>query len=169
VSWFLAFAGFAALVILHELGHFAAAKAVGMRVERFSLFFPPTLLRKKVGETEYALGSIPAGGYVRITGMNPDEKLPDDVRTRAYYAQPVWKRIVVIAAGPAVNLVLAFALLFVFFWQIGPQDVSNRVGTIERGYPAAKALKPGDRLIAVDGRRGRPQELSRRMEPHRGE
>ena len=169
MSWFLAFAGFAALVILHELGHFAAAKAVGMRVERFSLFFPPTLLRKKVGETEYALGSIPAGGYVRITGMNPDEKLPDDVRTRAYYAQPVWKRIVVIAAGPAVNLVLAFALLFVFFWQIGPQDVSNRVGTIERGYPAAKALKPGDRLIAVDGRRGRPQELSRRIQSHRCE
>ena len=61
VSWFLAFAGFALLVILHELGHFAAAKAVGMRVERFSLFFPPTLSRKKVGETEYAIGAIPAG------------------------------------------------------------------------------------------------------------
>ena len=61
VSWFLAFAGFAVLVILHELGHFTAAKAVGMRVEKFSLFFPPTLLSKKVGETEYAIGSIPRG------------------------------------------------------------------------------------------------------------
>src|SRR5215208_8422321 len=111
-----------------------------MRVERFSLFFPPTLLRKKVGETEYALGSIPAGGYVRITGMNPDEKLPDDVRTRAYYAQPVWKRIVVIAAGPAVNLVLAFLLLFVFFWAIGPETGSTRVGSLEKGFPALHAL-----------------------------
>src|SRR3954454_9769519 len=101
------------LVILHELGHFTVAKAVGMRVERFSLFFPPTIASKKVGETEYALGLIPAGGYVKISGMNPDEKLPDEVRTRAYYAQPVWKRIAVIVAGPAVNLILAVVLLFV--------------------------------------------------------
>ena len=63
-------------MILHELGHFTAAKAVGMRVERFSLFFPPLLWRKKMGETEYAIGAIPAGGYVRISGMNPAEDLP---------------------------------------------------------------------------------------------
>jgi regulator of sigma E protease len=62
VSWLLAFVGFALLIILHELGHFSAAKAVGMRVERFSLFFPPILARKKVGETEYCIGAIPAGG-----------------------------------------------------------------------------------------------------------
>src|SRR5918998_6154918 len=122
MSWVLAFAGFALLVILHELGHFAVAKWVGMRVERFSLFFPPTLASKKIGETEYCIGAIPAGGYVKITGMNPDEKLPDEVRDRAYHAQPVWKRIVVIAAGPAVNLVLAFVLLLVFFAAIGPYD-----------------------------------------------
>src|SRR4029453_10395509 len=115
MSWVLAFLGFVVLVILHELGHFTAAKAVGMRVEKFSLFFPPTLLSKKVGETEYAIGAIPAGGYVRISGMNPSEDLPEEVRDRAYHSQPVWKRIVVIAAGPAVNLVLAFVLLFVFF------------------------------------------------------
>ena len=167
MSWLLAFIGFAVLVILHELGHFAAAKAVGMRVERFSLFFPPTLLKKKVGETQYCLGAIPAGGYVKISGMNPDENLPDEVRTRAYHAQPVWKRIVVIAAGPLVNLVLAFLLLFVFFWAIGAQDVSNKVGVIERGFPAAKALKPGDEIISVDGRRGRPEQLSRRIQSHR--
>src|SRR3954467_13886680 len=102
MSWFLAFAGFALLIIFHELGHFAAAKAVGMRVERFSLFFPPLIARKKIGETEYSIGAVPLGGYVKITGMNPDERLPDEVRTRAYYSQPPWKRIVVIAAGPAV-------------------------------------------------------------------
>ena len=78
MSWILAFIGFAILVILHELGHFTAAKAVGMRVEKFSLFFPPTLVSKKVGETEYAIGAIPAGGYVRITGMNPSEELSDE-------------------------------------------------------------------------------------------
>ena len=151
LSFFLAFIGFALLVILHELGHFSAAKAVGMRVEKFSLFFPPTIWSKKVGETEYAIGSIPAGGYVKITGMNPDEDLPEEVRDRAYHAQPVWKRIVVIAAGPAVNLVLAFVLLFVFFAAIGPETGSSKVGELEKGYPAQSVLKPGDRLVAVDG------------------
>jgi regulator of sigma E protease len=167
VSWLLAFLGFALLVILHELGHFTAAKAVGMRVEKFSLFFPPTLLKKKVGETEYAIGAIPAGGYVKITGMNPDEDLPDEVRDRAYHAQPVWKRIVVIAAGPAVNLVLAFVLLFAFFFLIGPQTGSSRVGQLEKGYPAQSVLKPGDRLVAVDGHRGQPIQLSERIASHR--
>jgi regulator of sigma E protease len=153
VSWVIAFVGFCALIVLHELGHFAAAKAVGMRVERFSLFFPPLLVRKKIGETEYAIGLIPAGGYVKISGMSPAEDLPDEVRTRAYYAQPVWKRIVVIAAGPAVNLVLAFVLLVFYFGVYGPVDetVAN-VGKIEATYPAAKVLKPGDRIVSVDGK-----------------
>jgi regulator of sigma E protease len=166
LSFFLAFVGFALLVVLHELGHFAAAKAVGMRVEKFSLFFPPTLWSKKVGETEYAIGAIPAGGYVKISGMNPDEDLPDEVRDRAYHAQPVWKRIVVIAAGPGVNLVLAFVLLFIFFAAIGPQTGSRNVGQLEKGYPAQAVLKPGDKLVAVDGQRGTPAELSTQIASH---
>src|SRR4029453_2295343 len=112
---------------------FTAAKAVGMRVEKFSLFFPPTLVSKKVGETEYAIGAIPAGGYVRISGMNPSEDLPEEVRARASHAQPVWKRIVVIAAGPAVNLVLAFVLLFVFYVAVGPYETG--VAAVEKNYP----------------------------------
>lgn len=167
MSWFLAFTGFALLVILHELGHFAVAKWVGMRVEKFSLFFPPTLVSKKVGETEYAIGAIPAGGYVRISGMNPSEDLPDEVRDRAYHAQPVWKRIAVIAAGPAVNLVLALVLLVIYFGLIGAETASDRIGTIEKGYPAAAALEPGDRLISVDGVRGEPADMSRAIARHR--
>jgi regulator of sigma E protease len=166
VSWLLAFVGFAMLVILHELGHFWAAKTVGMRVEKFSLFFPPTLFSVRRGETEYAIGAIPAGGYVKISGMNPSEDLPDEVRTRAYYSQPVWKRIVVISAGPAMNLLLAFLLLFVFFWAIGPETGSRNVGVIERGYPAAGVLQPGDRLVAVDGEGGTPRQLSERIASH---
>ena len=166
LSAFLAFAGFATLVILHELGHFWAAKAVGMRVEKFSLFFPPTLFSVKRGETEYAIGAIPAGGYVKISGMNPSEDLPDEVRTRAYYSQPVWKRIVVIAAGPLMNLLLAFLLLFVFFWLIGPETGTRNVDAIERGYPAAQVLQPGDALVAIDGQRGTPRELSERIATH---
>jgi regulator of sigma E protease len=167
VSWLLAFAGFAILVILHELGHFAVAKWVGMRVEKFSLFFPPTLLSKKVGETEYAIGAIPLGGYVRISGMNPSEDLPDDVRDRAYHASPVWKRVAVIAAGPAVNLFLAFALLLIFFFAIGLPTATDRVDAIEKGYPAASALKSGDRLVSVDGFHGTPGEMSLRIARHK--
>jgi regulator of sigma E protease len=149
LSFVLAFVGFALLVILHELGHFSAAKAVGMRVDKFSLFFPPTLASKKIGETEYAIGAIPAGGYVKIAGMNPDEDLPDEVRDRAYHAQPVWKRIVVIAAGPAVNLALAFVLMFVYFAVIGPYDTG--VAKLEKGYPAVGRLHVGDKIVGVDG------------------
>jgi regulator of sigma E protease len=167
LSWLLAFAGFALLIILHEAGHFTAAKAVGMRVERFSLFFPPILARRKVGETEYCVGAVPLGGYVKISGMNPDDKLPDEERTRAYYSQPVWKRVVVIAAGPAVNLVIALLLLFVYFWAIGGQGVTSQVGQLERGYPAAKQLEPGDRILSVDGKRGKPLALSRQIQKHR--
>jgi len=167
VSWILAFVGFAILVVLHELGHFSVAKLVGMRVEKFSLFFPPTLVSKKVGETEYAIGAIPAGGYVKISGMNPDEELPEEVRDRAYHAQPVWKRIAVILAGPAVNLLLALLLLFLFFWAIGPETRTDRIGTIERGYPAAQVLEPGDRLVSVDNEVGGPARLADRIDAHR--
>ena len=119
MSFVLAFLGFAALIILHELGHFTAAKAVGMRVERFSLFFPPLLSRYKRGETEYAVGAVPLGGYVKITGMNPAEEIPPEVAHRAYFRQPVWKRIVVIGAGPAVNIALAFLILWVLYLSVG--------------------------------------------------
>ncbi len=153
MSWALAFLGFAALVILHEAGHFAAAKAVGMRVERFSLFFPPLLGRIKRGETEYAIGAIPLGGYVKITGMNPAEEIPPGAEHRAYYRQPVWKRVVVIAAGPAVNIVLAFAILWALYLANGTFGPPAIIGTVERGTPAAQVLKAGDAVLAVDGRK----------------
>src|SRR5437764_8176267 len=113
MAYLRAFAGFAALISLHEAGHFVAAKAVGMRVERFSLFFGPMIWKFRRGETEYGVAAIPLGGYVRITGMNPHEEIPPEVTHRAYYNQPVWKRIVVILAGPAVNLLLAFAIVWI--------------------------------------------------------
>ena len=156
MSYLLAFAGFAALIILHELGHFAAAKAVGMRVERFALFFPPLVARwrPKGSETEYGIGAIPLGGYVKITGMNPEEAVPPDVAHRAYFRQKVWKRIVVIAAGPAVNIVLAFLILWVLFAVRPMQLAQPVVERVERDTPAAGVLRPGDRLVSVDGRPG---------------
>src|SRR5919199_67972 len=107
-----------------------------MRVERFSLFFPPLVAKVRRGETEYAIGAIPLGGYVKISGMSPNEDLPPEVLPRAYYRQPVWKRIVVIAAGPAVNLVLAFVILWALFWADGVTRQEIGVNTVERGTPA---------------------------------
>ena len=167
MSWLLAFLGFALLIILHELGHFAAAKAVGMRVERFSLFFPPLLGRVKRGETEYAVGAIPLGGYVKITGMNPNEPIPPEHAHRAYYKQAVWKRIVVIGAGPAVNIALAFVILWIWFWANGLGDTTRNVEAVERNYPAFGQLAPGDELVAVDGERGDQAALAQQIASHR--
>jgi len=162
VSYFLAFAGFAALIILHEFGHFLAAKAVGMRVERFALFFPPLLLRwrKKGSETEYGIGAIPLGGYVKITGMSPAEEIPEEVAHRAYYRQKVWKRIFVIAAGPAVNIVLAFLILWALFGVRGLQFAQPVIDSVQKSTPAQAVLRTGDRIVAIDGRRGYTQGQS---------
>ncbi len=150
MNWVLVFLGFSALIILHEAGHFFAAKATGMRVEKFFLFFGPKLASVKRGETEYGVAAIPAGGYVKISGMHPEDKLPPGEEHRGYYEQPVWKRIVVIGAGPAVNIALAFVILFVL--ALGASEPTQTVDEIVPGSPAAAALKPGDRILAIDGK-----------------
>jgi regulator of sigma E protease len=175
VSYLLAFLGFAALIILHEFGHFAAAKAVGMRVERFSLFFGPLLVKFRRGETEYGIGPIPLGGYVRITGMNPNEEVPTEVEDRAYYRQPVWKRVVVILAGPVMNLLIAFVILFFLFWN-NPQQVTQHGQAVSKPVidssvgleqPAASKLRPGDRILSVDGVTGGPTAFRAAINKHK--
>jgi regulator of sigma E protease len=163
MNWIYIFAGFCLLIMLHEGGHYVAAKATGMRVERFFLFFGPTIWSFKRGETEYGVKSIPMGGYVKITGMNPEEEIPPEVEHRAYYRQPVWKRIVVVAAGPAVNIVLAFAILF-FVYLTGAQQTNQSVGEIRAGTPAQQVLRPGDRILAIDGNSFRHLDRTARLE-----
>src|ERR1700752_4444592 len=110
MSFALAILGFMVLIVAHELGHFAVAKAVGMRVERFSLFFPPTLLRMRRGETEYAIGATPFGRFVKIPGMPPDDLRGLDARiaVRGFAMQAPWKRAVVILAGSLMKGLTAF-------------------------------------------------------------
>jgi regulator of sigma E protease len=167
MTWLLTFAGFSALIVLHELGHFTAAKAVGMRVERFALFFPPLIFKVRRGETEYGIGSIPLGGYVRITGMNPNEEIPPEVEDRAYYRQPVWKRIVVISAGPAMNVLVAFAILWGLFLIKGQAEPTSRVAPTAMRPPATKILQPGDAIVSIDGRDGGPEQLRAATRAHR--
>jgi regulator of sigma E protease len=167
MSYLFAALGFAALIILHEAGHFTAAKAVGMRVERFSLFFGPMLWKVRRGETEYGIGPIPLGGYVRITGMNPHEEISPEAVSRAYYNQPVWKRIVVILAGPAVNLLIAFGIIWVLFLAHGQSVPTKQIAAVEKSTPAATKLRPGDRLVSVDGVTGSPDRLRSQLATHR--
>jgi regulator of sigma E protease len=166
MSYFLAFLGLAVLITLHEAGHFAAAKAVGMRVERFSLFFGPMLVKWVRGETTYGIGVIPLGGYVKITGMSPTEEFESpEVEARAYLNQPVWKRIVVIAAGPAVNFAIAFLIVWLlFFVSWGP--ASTTVQSVIPHTPGAAVLKPGDQLVSVDGLRGSAAAMRTQIESH---
>ena len=131
-----------------------------MRVERFSLFFGPLLVKWRRGETEYGIGPIPLGGYVKISGMNPREDLPPEVIPRAYFNQPVWKRIVVILAGPVVNLALAFLILAALYWSNGYYQSTNRVASQRLSAPASSVLRPGDRIVSVDGVRGGPDDAS---------
>jgi len=183
VSWVLTLAGICALIVLHELGHFTVAKAVGMRVERFSLFFPPTLFRVRRGETEYAIGAIPAGGYVKITGMNPEElgDMDPELTRRAYYAQPPWKRIAVILAGPAVNLLIAFLIFWVVLMSgdlsgvgsieranpsIQTQVVAASVAQVKAGTPATGVLRRGDKLVSVDGKHAGVASTERAIGSH---
>lgn len=184
MSWVLTILGIILLIVLHELGHFTVAKLVGMRVERFSLFFPPTIARFKRGETEYALGSIPAGGYVKITGMNPEEleNLDPEATRRAYYSQPPWKRIAVIVAGPGVNIVIAFVLFWAILlsgsltgatalYNLDPATEAVRatssVENVQKGEPAASVLRPGDRIVAVDGAAVSEAGARSRIDAHR--
>jgi regulator of sigma E protease len=165
MSYLLAFLGFVMLIVLHEAGHFTAAKAVGMRVERFSLFFGPTLWSFRRGETDYGIAAIPLGGYVKITGMNPNEDLPEEVVHRAYYNQKVWKRVVVILAGPGVNLLLAFLIVWLLFLANGQSVASKRIAVVD-AKPAQGVLRPGDQLISIDGASGTPDALRNQLATH---
>ena len=166
MSWLLIFLGFSLLIILHEAGHFFAAKATGMRVERFFLFFGPKLVSFKRGETEYGIEAIPLGGYVKITGMNPEEELPPEVEHRAYYHQPVWKRIVVIAAGPGGQHRARLRDPLRRLLRQRPADRPRRSAKSSPSSPAAEVLEPGDEIVAVDGRRypgPRPRSAARTL------
>jgi regulator of sigma E protease len=229
MSYLIAIAGLLVLVLIHELGHFGATKLVGMRAVRFSIGFPPLIARKQVGDTEYALGAIPLGGYVKIPGMNRPEAgdlwevgdllergegLPEHDRAaigivydevsrdlaqarvdaaaarlgelrrviaeadphlterdrkrlermferfeqstdpRAYWRCKPWQRLVVILAGPAMNVVAAFLILMVVGITGKPQPAKPipAVAAVIAKSPALDAgLKAGDRIVVVNG------------------
>ncbi|MEW6749907.1 MAG: RIP metalloprotease RseP [Candidatus Latescibacterota bacterium] len=140
------------LVFVHELGHFLVAKRAGIRVERFSLGYPPKMIGFRYGETEYCLSWIPFGGYVKVAGMA-------DVGTEAttgapweFPSKPVWVRMAVIAAGPLMNFAFAFAAMVLLFLAYGIDTFeSTAVDPEENSVAAAAGLRKGDSIISVGG------------------
>jgi len=148
------------LVFVHELGHFLTAKYFGMRVERFSIGFPPTLVGRTFGNTEYVIGATPLGGYVKISGMI-DESLDTDHTEEEpepweFRAKPVWQRIVVISAGVVFNVLLALVIFGVISWSEGetyvPAQNVEQVYIEEGSVAYEMGLRTGDRILEVNGR-----------------
>lgn len=139
------------LIFVHEFGHFLAAKLIGVRVLKFSLGFGPALLRKKYGDTEYLLSSVPLGGYVKMLGESLEDELKEEEKPMAYNYQPVWKRFFIVFSGPLFNIVFAGLIFFLIFLyglpvmlpevkDILPQTPAERVGILK-----------GDTITAIDG------------------
>lgn len=171
VVYFLVLLG--VLVTIHELGHFAAAKLLHVKVLRFSLGMGRPLLRVRGPETEYQIGIIPLGGYVRILGDDGDtddgEVDPDDAG-RALSARPLWQRLAVVLAGPAANFTLPILIYFSFF--AGHTELAAAtVGDVVPGSPAARAeIRPGDRVLAIGDESIRYwEQLEEAVEAHSGE
>lgn len=152
--WFILLVG--VLISVHEFGHFIWAKAFGVKVLRFSLGFGPRIAGFKRGETDYQLAIIPLGGYVHMLGdqktseADAPPRQPQD-EGRAFHEQALFKRAIILLAGPLMNLLLAPLLYFVVF--VNETDVLPPViGSVLPDYPADGILQPGDRIVAIEGR-----------------
>ncbi|CAN5823392.1 MAG: M50 family metallopeptidase [Acidimicrobiia bacterium] len=146
-------------VTAHELGHFLAAKMVGVKATEFFFGFGPRIWSFKRGETEYGIKAIPLGGYVRIVGMNPLEEVPESDLGRTYREQPFWKKAVVVLAGVGMNFLIAYLMFAALLMFNGVSELTTTlagvVPTLDDGItptPAADAgLEAGDRVLAIDG------------------
>ena len=140
------------LIFVHELGHFLAAKRVGIRVVKFQLGFNPTVLSFRRGDTEYGIGALPLGGYVKMAGDNPEEALtgaPDE-----FLSKSKWERFQVLIMGPTMNIVLALVLTAIVLYRGAEMPAFENqppvVGAVAAGSPAASIdIQPGDRIMTV--------------------
>ncbi len=138
------------LIFFHELGHYLVAKLFGVRVEVFSLGFGMKIFSRRVGETEYALSLIPLGGYVKLMGDDPHKGVPAADADRAFSTQKLYKRFLIVAAGPIANFLLACVLFTIIFW-VGQPLRGTRIGAVVFDSPAWQAgLRAGDKIQAVN-------------------
>ena len=152
---------FSILIVLHELGHFIPAKLFKCRVEKFYLFFNPwfSLFKKKVGETEYGIGWIPLGGYVKISGMVDEsmdkEQMKQPPQPWEFRSKPAWQRLIIMLGGVTVNVILALIIFIFITWVWGDKyvPVSNlKYGVYADSLGKKIGVQDGDKIIAVAGK-----------------
>jgi regulator of sigma E protease len=153
LSIVLTIVGLGLLIAVHEAGHLVLARLLGMRVETYSLGFGPRIAGFRKGDTDYRLSAFPFGGYCKIAGFTPEEPAAQDPSDSGSYAnKPAWRRILVIAAGPGVNYLLAFAIIALLYMTRGFVDLGTRkMDVLPGGAAAAAGLQTGDEIVAVDG------------------
>ena len=160
-----------ALIFVHEFGHFIVSKAVGVKVLKFSLGFPPALIKRKWGETEYILSWIPLGGYVKLLGEDSDaeSEVPPEEAHRAYPNQPILSRMAIIVAGPLFNYLFAVILLITAYL-VGLPVLTSQIGQVLDKGPAMQAgLKTGDQIVAINGEKiWRWDDMRRMIEQNPG-
>jgi len=157
-----------ALIFVHELGHYAWAKIFGVKVITFSLGFGPKILRLRGKETEYCIGLIPLGGFVKMLEESKAEPVLPEDRKRTFESQALWKRVVIVFAGPIMNLIFPVVLYFSVF--VGERNfLPPTIGVVLPGHAADGKLLAGDRILAVDGEEiGTYAELSRAVQKSPG-
>ncbi len=140
------------LIFFHELGHFLVARLLGVGVETFSLGFGPKMIGKKIGITDYRISAIPLGGYVKMVGEQPDADLdPADIPL-SFTHKNVFKRILIVAAGPFFNILLALIIFYGIFQISGMLILKSSIGEVNEGTPAYRTgLKKGDLVVSIDG------------------
>lgn len=152
---------FSILVVLHELGHFIPAKWFKCRVEKFYLFFNPwfSLVKKKIGETEWGLGWIPFGGYVKISGMIDEsmdkEQMKQPAQPWEFRSKPAWQRLIIMLGGVTVNVLLAFVIFIMILWTWGEKYIPAshlKYGVYSDSLGRKIGVQDGDRIIAVAGK-----------------
>ena len=140
------------LIFFHELGHFLVARLFGVGVEKFSLGFGPRLVGRTVGITDYRISAIPLGGYVKMVGDEPDVEIDPEMIPYSFTHKHVFKKILIVAAGPLFNLLLAVIIYTCFFFFIGTEDIRPVVNHVTAESPAAEAgIVVGDLITTVDG------------------
>ncbi len=139
------------LITVHEFGHFIVARLCGVGVEKFSLGFGPRLFGKKIGMTDYRVSAIPLGGYVKMVGEAPDDDISPEMRPLSFTHKSVWRRILIVAAGPSFNLFLTVAILFFLYLVFGVYILKPTIGEVKSNTPAAiGGIKAGDEVVAID-------------------
>lgn len=152
--------GLSILVGLHELGHLLAAKAFGMRVEKYSIGFPPKIWGKQIGETEYSIGAIPLGGFVKITGMIDEsldtKSLSAEPEPYEFRAKPAWQRLIVMLGGIIVNVITGVVIFIMLVYSQGETYLSkeelNKHGIVAYDLAEQLGMQTGDRVLNVNGR-----------------